>query len=52
MLDEKIHKLRKKLNDSITKEKDYEIIYKISTDLDEAIVEYYTKGLRQCCRGA
>ena len=41
MLDEKICKLRDKLNDSILHEEDYSIIYKISTDLDELIANYY-----------
>lgn len=41
MLDEKICKLREELNNSILENKDYKIIYKISTDLDELIYEYY-----------
>lgn len=41
MLDEKICILREKLNDSILHGEDYSIIYKISTDLDELIANYY-----------
>lgn len=44
MLDEKICKLREQLNDSIVEGKDYSIIYKMSTDLDELIYEYYLKN--------
>ncbi len=41
MLNDKILKLREKLNDSITNGENYEEIYKISTELDELITEYY-----------
>ena len=44
MLDKKILKLRKKLNDSILNECEYEEVYKISVELDEAIWEYYCKS--------
>lgn len=43
MLDEKICKLREKLNNSIINGEDYSIIYKLSTDLDELISEYYLR---------
>ena len=43
MLDEKIDKLRKQLNKSIQQEKDYKIIYKLSTKLDKLISEFYCK---------
>ena len=43
MLDDKICKLREQLNDSILECQDYNIIYKMSTDLDELIYEYYNK---------
>ncbi len=43
MLDEKICILRDKLNNSILHGEDYSIIYKISTDLDELIANYYTQ---------
>lgn len=49
MLDEKICKLREELNNSILENKDYKIIYKISTDLDELIYEYYKgKNMIHC----
>ena len=35
MLDERICKLRQKLNDSILKEQDYNVTYKLSVELDE-----------------
>lgn len=41
MLNEKICNLRKKLNESIEKQMDYSIIYKLSIELDELIAEYY-----------
>lgn len=43
MLDEKICKLREQLNDSILNNKDYSTIYKLSTDLDKLIYEYYNQ---------
>ena len=47
MLDDNICKLRDKLNDSILQEEDYSIIYKISTDLDELIANYYMQKKKQ-----
>lgn len=46
MIDEEICKLRDKLNQSILDEKDYNIIYKISIELDELIAQYYTKKIK------
>ena len=43
MIDEEICKLRDKLNQSIIDEKDYNIIYQISIELDELIAQYYSK---------
>lgn len=43
MMEEKIIKLRKKLDNSITNDEKYEIIYKISIELDELIAKYYMK---------
>ena len=43
MLNEEICKLRDKLNESIINEEDYEIIYKLSIELDELIAKYYKK---------
>lgn len=41
MLDEKICKLRERLNESIITGKDYKEIYDISVQLDKLIAEYY-----------
>ncbi len=41
MLNDEICKLREKLNNSIINGLDYAVIYKISTDLDLLIAEYY-----------
>ena len=46
MLDEKICKLRQKLNDSILKGQDYSVTYKLSVELDELITQYYEKTLK------
>ena len=43
MLNEEICNLRDKLNESIINEEDYEIIYKLSIELDELIAKYYKK---------
>ncbi len=45
MIDEEICKLREKLNQSIIDEKDYNIIYQISIELDELIAQYYSKNI-------
>lgn len=41
MLNEKICKLREKLDESIRKGLDYNIIYQLSIELDKLIAEYY-----------
>ncbi|MBP3463473.1 MAG: aspartyl-phosphate phosphatase Spo0E family protein [Clostridia bacterium] len=41
MINEKICKLREKLNKSIQNGENYEIIYAISVELDDLITEYY-----------
>ena len=41
MLNDEICKLRDKLNKSIEQGDDYNITYKLSTELDELIAEYY-----------
>lgn len=41
MLDEKICKLREKLNDSIISGQDYSVTYELSIQLDKLIAEYY-----------
>ena len=47
MIDEEILELRRKLDENIKKEKDYEKIYKLSIELDELITKYYNKKLRE-----
>lgn len=46
MLDERICKLRQKLNESIMEGQDYNVTYKLSVELDQLIAEYYKKSLR------
>ena len=46
MLDQEILELRRKLNESVTKEKDYEKTYKLSVELDELIAKYYRNKLK------
>ena len=46
MLDEEILELRRKLNESITKEKNYDKIYRLSVELDELITKYYKSKLK------
>ena len=41
-----INKLRDKLNASIARGDDYEVIYKLSTDLDKLIARYYAENLK------
>lgn len=47
MIDEEICKLREKLNQSIIDEKDYNIIYELSIELDELIAEYYSNKVKK-----
>ena len=45
MLDKsEINSLRKKLDDSILRDEDYSVIYKLSTDLDKLIAQYYRES--------
>ncbi len=45
MLDEEILELRRKLDESITNEKNYDKTYRLSIELDNLITEYYNKRL-------
>ena len=45
MIDEEILELRRKLDESITKEKNYDKTYKLSVELDDLITKYYNKKL-------
>ena len=45
MIDEEILELRRKLDESIIKEKNYENIYKLSVELDKLITKYYNKNI-------
>lgn len=44
MLNEEICKARQKLDESIIKGEDYNIIYKLSIELDELIARYYLQS--------
>ena len=46
MLNDEICKLREELNRSIVDGQDYEITYKLSTELDRLIAEYYSIELQ------
>lgn len=41
---EEINKLREKLDESILNNEDYAVIYKLSTDLDKLIAQYYREA--------
>ena len=45
MLDEEILELRRKLDESITNEKNYDKTYRLSIELDNLISKYYNKKL-------
>ena len=45
MLNDEICKLREKLNKSIEDGQEYEVIYKLSVELDELIAKYYEKSV-------
>ena len=47
MIDEEILELRRKLNESIEKEKNYEKTYKLSVQLDMLIAKYYNNKLNK-----
>ena len=47
MLDERICKLRERLNESIITGKDYKDIYDLSVELDELIAEYYVDEIKK-----
>ena len=46
MLNDEICKLIDRINESITIGEDYNIIYKLSVELDELIAEYYRKLIK------
>lgn len=45
MISERILELREMLNESIISGKPYEVVYKLSVDLDEAIAKYYKEKM-------
>ena len=45
MLDEEILELRRKLDESVANEKNYDNTYKLSIELDNLITKYYNKKL-------
>lgn len=44
MIEDKIKRKRKQLNESIEKNKKYEDVYKLSVELDELITEFYKES--------
>ena len=51
MLDEEILELRRKLDESIIKDKKYNNTYKLSIELDELITKYYKNKLENVKSG-
>ena len=47
MLDQEILELRRKLNESVTNDKDYDKTYKLSIELDQLIAQYYNKKMKK-----
>lgn len=47
MINKEILKLREELNNSIINGADYEVIYKLSIELDELITEYYKEKVEK-----
>jgi len=45
MIDEEILELRRKLDESVTNEKNYDKTYRLSVELDDLITKYYNKKL-------
>ena len=45
MLNKQILKLREELNNSIINGADYEVVYKLSIELDELITKYYSEQI-------
>ena len=44
MIEDKIQRKRKQLNESIEKNRKYEDVYKLSVELDELIAEFYKES--------
>lgn len=44
MLEEKIKRKRKQLNESIENNREYEDVYKLSVELDDLITEFYRES--------
>lgn len=47
MLNKQILKLREELNNSIINGENYEVVYKLSVELDELITKYYKETIKQ-----
>lgn len=47
MLNKQILKKREELNNSIINGADYEVVYKLSIELDELIVQYYKEKVEK-----
>ena len=46
MLEDKIYKKRKELDESIKNNKNYEDVYKLSIELDDLITEFYKERIK------
>lgn len=47
MLEEKIKRKRKELNESLENHKGYEDVYRLSVELDELITEFYKESKKK-----
>ena len=47
MLNKQILKLREELNNSIINGENYEVVYKLSVELDELITKYYKETIKK-----
>lgn len=47
MIEDKIKRKRKQLNESIEKNKNYDDVYRLSVELDELITEFYKESKRK-----
>ncbi len=50
MLNNEINELREKLDSAILRNENYDVIYKISIQLDELITKYYRQAKIKCVK--